>query len=65
MALTYDEKVHLAKKIRKTLQEGKGKEMRECWKDNFLILGHKVLGRLVIGQAPDEAVHKTKAEKEA
>ena len=58
--LTQDEKLTLAKKAHKAMNAAKNKKgWLEVWnhKDyGYLVLGHKVLGRLLVGKTPEEAI---------
>ena len=53
------EKLTLAKKADKAMEQAKNKkELREVFTDDeygYLVLGHRVLGRLMVGKTPEEA----------
>ncbi len=58
--LTQDEKLGLAKKAHKAMNAAKNKKgLRDVFTDDeygYLVLGHRVLGRLMVGKTAEEAV---------
>lgn len=61
MALTDKEKTKLANDAHTALSRAKTKkEVMEVWSAHYLTLGHKILGRLLIGQTVEQALRLAK-----
>ena len=60
MPLTDEDRTKLAEMAHRDLKKAKtNKAVREVWEDEdygYLVLGHKILGRLLIGKTVEEAL---------
>jgi len=49
---------HSALKKAKTAED-----VRAVWKDHYLLIGHRILGRLLLGQDAESAIHRRRREE--
>lgn len=61
--LSYEDKLKMADSIKTQFDHATSKEeISQIWSKNYLTLGHKVLGRLLIGKTVEQAVRAPKTE---
>lgn len=62
---TEEEKLEYVRRIKQELDMADSKhEIAALWKRHYLIIGHKILGRLLIGKSPEEAIARRKGKSD-
>jgi len=58
-----EEELEYLRRVKSELDECKSKEdVVEVWKRHYLKVGHRKLGRLLIGRSPESIVEKRRGE---
>ncbi len=59
------EKLEYVRGIKSELDGASSKpEIAALWKRHYLIVGHKILGRLLIGKSPEDAIARRKGKSD-